>query len=253
MGRWSKFFWNDWRGDPALRMCSLAAQGLWMQMLCVAAESDPVGYVTIAGHAVDEAGLARLVGETVDVVKTLLAELRHRGVFSVTKGGVIYNRRMVRTEKKARIARENGKMGGNPSLCKTTVSDASDNPPLVEERTPEARSQKLEVGSEDSNESSAARAATQVVIPFTPPDDPKRELYRFGIEVLGNKSGGMVTNLLSACRGDIADARYTLSKAQQSANSREYIGAVLRGARTTDHDYVAEYRSYGLPLDQMGL
>jgi hypothetical protein len=35
--RWSKFYWSDWDGDMRLRLCSLAAQGLWMQMLCIAA------------------------------------------------------------------------------------------------------------------------------------------------------------------------------------------------------------------------
>ncbi len=42
---WGKFYWNDWQGDPCLRVCGLAAQGLWMRMLCLAAEADPIGYV----------------------------------------------------------------------------------------------------------------------------------------------------------------------------------------------------------------
>ena len=54
---WSKFYWSDWETDPALRLCSLAAQGLWMRMLCVAASHDPIGYVAVAGRGLDETAL----------------------------------------------------------------------------------------------------------------------------------------------------------------------------------------------------
>lgn len=30
-----QFYPNDWRSDTNLRLCSLAAQGLWMDMLCL--------------------------------------------------------------------------------------------------------------------------------------------------------------------------------------------------------------------------
>lgn len=35
--RWAKFFWADWAGDNCLSLCTLAAQGLWMRLLCIAA------------------------------------------------------------------------------------------------------------------------------------------------------------------------------------------------------------------------
>ena len=59
---WSKFFWSDWETDPALRLCSLAAQGFWMRMLSIAAAHDPIGYVAVAGRTLDETALARLTG-----------------------------------------------------------------------------------------------------------------------------------------------------------------------------------------------
>ena len=40
---WMKFYPADWRADPALRMCSLAARGLWMEMLSIMHEADPRG------------------------------------------------------------------------------------------------------------------------------------------------------------------------------------------------------------------
>jgi len=113
---WSKFFWSDWESDPNLRLCSLAAQGLWMRMLCVAATHEPVGYVAVAGKGLDEASLARLTGCPERQLAGLLGELEQNGVFSRDRDGRIYSRRMIADARKARQARRNGLKGGNPSL-----------------------------------------------------------------------------------------------------------------------------------------
>jgi hypothetical protein len=96
---WGKFYWSDWAGDERLEQCSLAAQGLWMRMLCIAARADPAGYVTINGVALDAAGIARNVGHPRDEVEALLDELIRWGVYSVDRQGRIYSRRMLRDEK----------------------------------------------------------------------------------------------------------------------------------------------------------
>lgn len=115
---WTKFFWADWESDPALRLCSLAAQGLWMRMLCIAASHDPIGYVAVAGRGLDETALARMTGCSESEVAALLGELDRNGVFSRDRHRRIYSRRMVSDARKAATARKNGKNGGNPSLCK---------------------------------------------------------------------------------------------------------------------------------------
>ncbi len=132
--------------DPGLRLCSMAARGLWMDMLCIAAEADPVGYVMVAGKPLDTAALARLAGESAALVEPLLDELREHRVFSVDRRGWIYNRRMVREEKQARISRENGKLGGNPTLRKQSWIPPPDNPSDKPSRARvlEARGQKPE-------------------------------------------------------------------------------------------------------------
>lgn len=79
---WSKFFWADWESDPNLRLCSLAAQGLWMRLLCVAAAHEPIGYVAVAGKGLDEAALARLTGCPEAELAGLLGELERNRVFS---------------------------------------------------------------------------------------------------------------------------------------------------------------------------
>src|SRR5450631_3380278 len=115
----SLWFWRDWESDVALKMCSLAAQGLWMRMLCIAAQHDPIGYVSINCVGLDPEGIARIAGAGVDEVRSLIGELSQAGVFSSDRNGTIYNRRMIRDARKAAMARKNGSLGGNPSLCKT--------------------------------------------------------------------------------------------------------------------------------------
>jgi len=92
----SRFFWNDWQGDPSLRSCSLAAQGMWMRMLCLAAEAQPPGYVVINGRPPSLPELARICGTSVHMARKLTQELAQNGVSSQTAEGVFFNRRMVR-------------------------------------------------------------------------------------------------------------------------------------------------------------
>lgn len=123
---WTKFYWSDWETDPALRLCSFEAQGLWMRMLCIAAAHDPIGYVAVAGRALDETALARLTGCQESEAKALVGELERNGVFSRDRQGRIYSRRMVTDARKAAIAKKNGKKGGNPSLSNDWGNSASD-------------------------------------------------------------------------------------------------------------------------------
>ena len=125
---WSKFFWNDWENDPALRLCSFAAQGLWMRLLCVCAKSDPVGYLTVDGHSPSHDDLALLIGRPAEELLPLLTELSDRGVYSRDAKGRLYSRRLVRDAKASAEARKIGKLGGNPSLLKDKEKTGGDNP-----------------------------------------------------------------------------------------------------------------------------
>lgn len=127
---WGKFYWSDWRSDPALRSCSFAARGLWIDLLAIMAEAD--GYLLINEKAPSTAQLARVLGGSVEEVEAALAELDEAGVFSRDRRGVIYSRRMVRDEKRASKSRENGKLGGNPSLRKDGGNPAWDKGQVIE-------------------------------------------------------------------------------------------------------------------------
>ena len=98
---WLKFYPRDWRGDQALRLVSLAARGLWIEMLCVMHEAAPYGHLLVGGAAVDEAALARVVGAGVEEVRALLVELRAAGVLRTTRSGVVFSKRMTADHKRS--------------------------------------------------------------------------------------------------------------------------------------------------------
>ncbi len=154
---WGKFYWSDWRGDPALRACGLAARGLWMEMLCIAASHDPVGYVCINGRPLGAPDLARMAGATEAEVSGLLAELERNGVFSRDRRGRIHSRRMVRDAKRSEEGRKHGRLGGNPSLRGPKGDPATlnprDNPPVNpggSTQNPEARKRRSSRASDPS-------------------------------------------------------------------------------------------------------
>ena len=104
--RWSKFWWADWMRDPSLRSCSLAARGLWMDMLAIAFDGTPRGHVTIGRGPATAKQLATIAGITEKQCAALLAELEHAEVFSRTEAGVIFSRRMVRDTDASEAGRE---------------------------------------------------------------------------------------------------------------------------------------------------
>lgn len=123
---WMKFYPRDWRADEKLRMCSLAARGLWMEMLALMHGSERYGHLLINGNVPTDAQLAVLAGAPALEVATLLGELETAGVFSRAATGAIYSRRMTTDERKARNARKNGKLGGNPKLWKHGEKSSQD-------------------------------------------------------------------------------------------------------------------------------
>jgi len=126
---WMKFFPTDWRADPALRVCSLAARGLWIEILAIMHEAEPRGHLLVKGRSPTVEQLAVLTGSSTDECSRLEKELEIAGVFDRRKNDVIVSRRMEKDENLARKNRENGKKGGNPSLCYKNEIRQSDNPP----------------------------------------------------------------------------------------------------------------------------
>ena len=103
---WMKFYPADWRADPRLRVCSAAARGLWIDMLCVMHEADPRGSLLINGQTIADKQLAMLTGIPLDEAVLLLGELEGSGVFSREGNGTIFSRRMRRDTERSDEGRE---------------------------------------------------------------------------------------------------------------------------------------------------
>ena len=113
---WQKWFWADWKADQRLRLCSLEARGLWVEMLGIMVEGEPFGHLNLNDKVIDEVTLSRLIGATQGEVERGTKELEGAKVFSRSEDGVIYSRRLVREEATRRARAEGGKLGGNPAL-----------------------------------------------------------------------------------------------------------------------------------------
>lgn len=155
---WMKFFPTNWRADPALRMCSIGARGLWMEMLCVMHEAEPRGALLINGRQVSPRQLASLAGIGADECVELLRELETAGVFSVDDEGTIVSRRMRREAEKAEEGRRNGLKGGNPNI--TPTDNPSDDDGVKAGVNPQGNPYMASGISEDQHTQSAEEGAS---------------------------------------------------------------------------------------------
>lgn len=107
-----QFYPKEWIWDLNLRECSIAARGLWADMMCLMHDGEPYGHLSASPEL-----MLRVAGIPASIYAALVDELERKGVFSRTDAGVIYSRRMVRDEARRIAGSINGKRGGgNPSL-----------------------------------------------------------------------------------------------------------------------------------------
>lgn len=113
---WFRFYPVDWRGDAKLKGCSLAARGLWIELLTLMHEGTPRGHLIVGTKAPTPAELSRLIGVPAGMVARSLAELEANGVAHRTEAGVVFSKRMVRDTERGVAAAEHGRLGGNPQV-----------------------------------------------------------------------------------------------------------------------------------------
>ncbi len=90
------FYPGDYERD--VQVLSLAAQGLWMRMLCWAGINESHrGFVELqSGEPMTEDDISAKAGRPIKAVRECLIEMRRAGIFSVDSRGCIFNRRMAR-------------------------------------------------------------------------------------------------------------------------------------------------------------
>lgn len=248
-----QFYPADWRKDAALQSCSLAAQGLWVNMMCVAHECEPYGHLVINSRPMTGQQIARLVGLSAKDFAALFDELDAAGVASKTDEGAIYSRRMVRDEdvraKRAAGGADgaehgvkgavHGSKGGRPKKARG-VSEPPLNPPPSSSSSPSGNS---EAAASDAAAAAAADPA-KVVDPDpkakTPEEMAKAELWRAAVSVL--EEGGcpksqcrtFMGRLVSDYTFPIVQQAVTAAVANQPVDAREYLKAAcqrLKGER----------------------
>lgn len=176
---WLKFYPSAWLGDPALRVVSSAARGFWMDCLCLMHEARPRGHLVLQnGVPLGSDSLARIVGMSAEEVSALMAELTEAGVLTVTRGGIVTSRRMIRDDALAKKGRkaverrwsqlvENKKKSGGPNR----VPNRTPNTKSLEDRYIDSDTG---VSESDSCPKIPPNAATSKPepVPRPPPDPP---------------------------------------------------------------------------------
>lgn len=149
---WFKFHTQDWRADPALRMCSPAARGMWADMLSLMHEAEPYGYLLVGGNQPTNVQLARLLSIDLNLIAPLIGELEENCVFSRDDAGVIFSRRMVRDAEQSDEGRENIKKRWGNQAKSRGVTSAPNRPPnrLDEEKTPADPITKSQISESDN-------------------------------------------------------------------------------------------------------
>lgn len=113
---WLKWSFDAWLRDPGLRLCSLAARAVWMDLLAIASASDEPGVIIQAGVVPTYGELAKLTGIRKSTLEACIGELEERNVFARDSRGAIYSRRMKRDADDYARDVQNGSLGGNPAL-----------------------------------------------------------------------------------------------------------------------------------------
>jgi hypothetical protein len=216
---WLKFYPRDWRGDQALRACSVTARGLWIEMLCVMHEASPYGHLILGGRAVSDDILARVAGLGVEECSAMVAELESAGVLSRTRKGVIYSRRMVkdnsRAEKGRKAVNRRWKQQPEKQEKNDTANRLPDSDPITQK--PEARV------SEDKSSGDK-------------PPDPLKDLIDLGVSLLvgADHTEKQARSLVGKWRKDHGDEKVLsvllTCKTKAIANPVEWVTKSLSGS-----------------------
>ena len=197
----SIWYWNDWLVDPCVRGCSMAAQGMWMQMLGIAAAAD--GYVRVGDKPCSMSDLATLTGQDKRSVSRWVRELEKRGVFSRDEDGTIFCRRM-RREAEARAAKRanGGAQVRKKSARSAHPSEGTKQPELFDDPTP--KSEKCATPDSDSYAVSQDSASISKPLPESL-DAPRAREGESENNEKGNPEGGRCAPLAAAGAGQQPD------------------------------------------------
>lgn len=229
-----QFYPADWRKDMALQSCSVAARGLWMDMLCIAHECEPYGHLTVNGKAMSAAQIGRHTGLTERECQRLIAELDDAGVSSRTEDGTIYSRRMVRDEDLRQRRAEGGKAGSEHGAKGAEHGHKGGRPP--KERGDKKPPLEPPPSSSSSPSGYSEANASGATAPPAPPPSPKDRVFAFGVPLLtaaGVSDRNARSMLAGLCKRSgesaVADAIDRCAR-EQAIDPVSWLQAALNGS-----------------------
>lgn len=206
---WFKFYPADWRAEPALRMVTLEARGLWIECMCLMHEAEPYGHLIVRGVALDATSLAAIVGGTETQVRSGLHQLESAGVLSVARDGTVFCRRMVRDAKFREQAQKHGKRGGNPALKKQVASNVYELPLKGADKGQDKAPLKLRDQSLDTRREANAsvEAVFDVLWPLWPSVARKRHPQQKVRDAIASqiRLGAKPDDIVAAARAHVAE------------------------------------------------
>lgn len=229
--RWRKFNFAEWAGDPCLRKCSLAAQGLWIRVIGLIYEADDAGRLSDNdGEPYRDADLASVLGYNPRTVRPLMRELLMAGVYDV-EDGFIVSRRLKRESYRSQINAISGSNGGRKTsefnaMARNSLQQTLK--PSLKHKIPETRTS---VVSEE--ETTAAKAAKEA----SPLQADREFIWSVGKGLLTEagattaEAGALIGALVK--RRGLGEAKTLVlsMRANPPVDVRSYVAAILHGRK----------------------
>jgi hypothetical protein len=120
-----RFFTSDWLGSTSLRRVSLAAKGVWIEMLCLMWANTPRGELSRRGKPESIEDIASMIhGDRAQVVAAI-KELIEADVADTREDGTLFSRRMVADVALSETRADAGKKGGSTTQAGAKASAQS--------------------------------------------------------------------------------------------------------------------------------
>lgn len=108
-----------WIESPAFHSLTLAAQGMWINLVAIMAVADPFGHLKQDDRYLNSHDLAALTGTEACAIGKLLVELQKSGLLQCDEdSGRWTSEKMVQAEMTRQRRAAGGKKGGNPNLLR---------------------------------------------------------------------------------------------------------------------------------------
>ena len=109
------FYTQDWLCEPTLKVVSMGAKGLWIDVLCLMSRSPIKGYLlTPAGEPADIEWIGKQIGRPSAEIKPLWEELLRAGTPRIDSKNRVFSKRMIADKTLTEKRSEAGRLGGRP-------------------------------------------------------------------------------------------------------------------------------------------